>query len=256
MRSLIGSRGAVSTAGLACLAILICVSPAAAQQTPASRVFVAVNFGVNTGTPAIDQEITLPSPVEAGQLTAEYNYGNGRLFDVAGGVRVWRQLRVGVAMSIWQQDHPASVSARLPHPFFFDSHREVSGEAVDLQRREASFHFEARWPVYAQGRFEILAIGGPSWIRVSQDLIESIQVSESYPFDTATFVNVTKRQQSATGLGFNAGVDVGWYFSRNVGVGWLARFTRATVDMPSVDGSTVSTETGGFQTGGGVRVRF
>lgn len=255
MPSIIRNRSTIAAVCVACV-VLIRVSPAMAQQAPSPRVFVSANFGVNTGTPAFDQQVTLLLPVENGEFTAEYDYGHGRLIDIAGGVRVWRQLRVGVAMAISQQDHPATVSARLPHPFFFDSHREVNGEAVDLQRRETSVHFEARWPVYAQGRFEIVAVGGPSWIRVTQDLIDDIRVSESYPFDTATFASVTRSEQSASALGFHAGVDVGWYFSRNVGVGWLARAARATVDLPSADGSTVSIKAGGFQTGGGVRVRF
>jgi hypothetical protein len=238
------------------MALLVDVCPAEAQQAVASRAYVAANFGINAGTPSLDQQITLLMPVENGELTADYTYGNGRLVDIAGGVRVWRQLRLGVAVARAQYDHPATVSALLPHPFHFDSHREVGGETVDLQRRESSLHFEARWPVYTQGRFEIYAAGGPSWTRVSQDLVESVQASESYPFDEAAFAGVTTARQSASGLGFNAGVDVGWYLSRHVGVGWLARVTRATVEMPAADGTTMSIKAGGFQTGGGLRVRF
>ena len=52
------------------------------------------------------------------------------------------------------------------------------------------------------------------------------------------------------------GVDVIWAFSRNVGVGGLLRFTRATTTITPGEGRTIELELGGLQAGGGIRILF
>ena len=65
---------------------------------------------------------------------------------------------------------------------------------------------------------------------------------------------MTTSSESESGIGFNVGVDVGYYFSPAVGVGGMARFTRGTVDFGAVEGSSATV--GGLMVGGGLRVRF
>jgi hypothetical protein len=47
-----------------------------------------------------------------------------------------------------------------------------------------------------------------------------------------------------------------WFFSKNVGVGGLVRFSRATIDLDAPENRTVSVDAGGVYAGGGVRVIF
>ena len=51
--------------------------------------------------------------------------------------------------------------------------------------------------------------------------------------------------------GFNVGADVGYFFTKNVGVGGIIRFsqTKVTFSLGEVDA-------GGAMVGGGVRLRF
>ena len=51
--------------------------------------------------------------------------------------------------------------------------------------------------------------------------------------------------------GFNVGADVGYYFTKNVGVGGIVRFsqTKVTFSLGEVDA-------GGAMVGGGLRLRF
>lgn len=83
-----------------------------------------------------------------------------------------------------------------------------------------------------------------------------VEFAQAYPYDTATFVGTVANQRSDTGLGFNAGVDAVWYFSRHFGIGWLVRFTRGTVDLVSADGDNVSVDVGGVHGGLGLRLSF
>jgi hypothetical protein len=57
-------------------------------------------------------------------------------------------------------------------------------------------------------------------------------------------------------VGFNAGGDVAFIFSRQVGFGFTAQFAGATVDLPSAFGGTTDVKAGGMQAGGGLRLRF
>ena len=104
--------------------------------------------------------------------------------------------------------------------------------------------------------FEIAVFGGPTFFDIKQDLVTDVLFTNTYPYDTATYTGTTTGRQSESTVGFNAGADVTFYFSSHVGVGVLARFSRATIDLPSQDGGTVAVDTGGFQTGGGLRLRF
>ena len=55
---------------------------------------------------------------------------------------------------------------------------------------------------------------------------------------------------------FNVGVDLGLYFSRHVGVGFLTRYSKASLEIASGDDENMSVDVGGVQVGAGVRFRF
>ncbi|MCH2253659.1 MAG: hypothetical protein MK365_10905, partial [Vicinamibacterales bacterium] len=90
----------------------------------------------------------------------------------------------------------------------------------------------------------------------TQGLVTAVDFSESYPFEVASFAEASTEEQSTSAVGFHVGADVGYFFSRYVGVGALVRFSGATVDLVSEDGGTISIDTGGFHVAGGLRLRF
>ena len=117
-------------------------------------------------------------------------------------------------------------------------------------------HVQASWTVTVNEAIEVAVFGGPTFFSITQDLVTDVQFTQTYPFDTATYTGATTDRQSESKVGFNVGADVSFFFSGHVGVGWLARFSRATIDVPTQDGGAVAVESGGFQTGGGLRLRF
>ena len=188
--------------------------------------------------------------VEEGDLDADYRRGGGPLYDVSGAVRVWRNLAVGVAVSAFTKDNDASVTARIPHPFFFDRDRQIGGAQGNLNRQETAVHVQGIWVVPVNEALEIAVFGGPTFFDIEQDLVTEVRFTQAYPFDTATYTGTTFGRQSRSKVGFNVGADVTFYFSGHIGVGVLARFSRATIDLPSQDGGTVAVEAGGLHTGG------
>ena len=236
--------------------VLGTVESADAQQGWEHRGFLSVNGGFQMTTSDFADNATFTLFVEEGDFAANYNGETGFVFDAVSGVRVWRNLAIGVGVSIFDTDSSATVTARLPHPFHFDRHRQVDGSAAGLTRREIGIHVQATWIVPVNDRLAVGIFGGPTFFTVDQDLVTEVMFEHTFPFDTASFTGTATSSQSESAIGFNTGVDVAFYFSPKVGVGGVARFSRATIDFASGDGGTVSTDAGGLQVGGGLRVRF
>jgi hypothetical protein len=171
--------------------------------------------------------------------------------EVAGGVRVWRHLAVGLAVSRVTKTSGGAVDAQVPHPFFFGRPRSVSGDASGLHRDETAIHLQARL-LPSTARWQATLIGGPSWINVRQDLVDDVTVTQSYPFDTATFSGVAKQRVSKSHLGFNAGVDATYWMKPRVGIGVAALFARARVPLTS----SATTDAGGMHVTAGLRLGF
>ena len=190
--------------------------------------------------------------VEEGDFDAGYRVDTGAVFDVSGGMRVRQNLAIGVGVSRFSRADDANVTARIPHPFFFDQHRPISGSAVGLKRQETAVHVQALWIVPVNDRFDVALFGGPTFVTVIQDLLTEVEFTDSFP----CFTGAATREQSKSGIGFNVGVDVAFYFLGHIGVGGLARFSRATIDLALEDGGTVKVDAGGVQIGGGLRFRF
>ena len=163
---------------------------------------------------------------------------------------------VGAAVSSFTTSQTAAVTGTIPHPFFFNTLRPISGTTSPVERSETAIHIQAGY-VISSKRVDVAITGGPTFFNVSQDLVADAMYTETYPYDTATFSAATISKASETTLGFNAGIDVGVKLSKNVGVGGLIRFSRASVNFPLPrTTSGVATDIGGVQFGGGVRFFF
>ena len=46
-----------------------------------------------------------------------------------------------------------------------------------------------------------------------------------YPYDEASFASASTTPASASAVGFNAGIDIGFFFSEVVGVGAIIRYS-------------------------------
>ena len=104
--------------------------------------------------------------------------------------------------------------------------------------------------------FTVTLFGGPTLIQLSHDLVADVRFRQQYPYETASYDGATAGWESGTGFGFNAGADIAYYFSDLAGVGVLARYSRATVELPSAGGITVGVPAGGTHVAGGLRLRF
>ena len=199
---------------------------------------------------------TFPYVLETARLEGDYDVGDGVAFDIGATVRLWRSLGAGVAVTSVTRPSSAETMGTFPHPFFFNTNRTGTWSAGDLDRKETAVHLSAAWDLWQTDRFRVNVFGGPTFFSFDQAVVESVDLVETYPYDT---IDATLDTASADGsaVGFHAGFDVGWFFTRNFGVGGIVRFTNGTrSDFRIGDGEPFDLELGGFQGGGGVRIRF
>lgn len=219
------------------------------------RAYLSFNGLYQSTSNGFTSATTLTRNVEAGTVTTSYAKGRPPVVDVAATARSRGNLAVGVGVTWLSQSNDSAVSASIPHPFLFNASREVSGVAAQVPHKELAVHVDAAWIVPAGRMTDVALFAGPSFFHLSQTLVTDVAVTDVYPFDTATFVSATTTSGSASKLGFNAGIDVTAHVSRRLGIGFLARYSRASVRFPLNDAQEV-VRAGGLQVGGGLRVGF
>lgn len=194
---------------------------------------------------------------ETATTTADYAVERGGGFDGGIFVRAWRNLGAGVSVSSVMRTSDANISARYPHPFFFSQARTASTSVGDLDRAEVGVHLSAAWLLPSTGRFGGVLYAGPTVFSITQDAVETLTVTEAYPYDTVTIApGGSPTELSERAVGFHAGADVTWFFTRRIGIGAMARYATAKTSVAIGAGNTFDLEAGGFQAGLGLRVRF
>ena len=233
--------------------------PSATTTTRSASWFIAVNGGYQVDDHTFSE--TREQEVNREQMTwtTDYAIERGGQYEGAVGGYAANGFGGAVTYSFYQDNNSAAaVSARVPHPFFFNQPRQFEGQSVALQHREQVIHVSAAYMAPIGSNLEVSVAGGPSFFIVDRSFVDNVIYDETYPYDSATFDRTTIRDVSENRTGFHVGGDVSWFFSNNVGIGGMVRYTRATVEFPAAGGGgeAISVDLGGVQAGFGLRVRF
>jgi hypothetical protein len=228
--------------------------PARSGAVPDQRVFISIDAVTHLSSRDFDERLTIVENAENGSLEAAYDVASGPAFSISGGAVLWRSLGVAVGVTRFSKDIDVPVTAEIPHPFFFARLRPIEGEAT-VAREELGVHVQARMVVPAGQRWQVMIFGGPSFFSIKQGLVDGVEWTESYPYDEATFSRAVVRDVEESKIGVNFGGDVGYYFSRSIGVGGTVMYSGATIELES-GGRTVEVKVGGLMAGGGLRLRF
>jgi hypothetical protein len=193
---------------------------------------------------------------EKGEFDAGYAGGEAPLYEVTLGRRLRGRLGLGLAWSRSSLSDSADIAARLPHPFLFERPRSVEGVQGGLSRDETAMHLSLRWLLRDGPKVEVAVFGGPSRIDLDHELVSAVRFTQTYPFDTATFAGVDRRRASGSATGWHVGVDVARYLGKRAGLGAVARYSDASVDLTTRGDETVSVSAGGLQVVVDLRLRF
>src|SRR5262245_3196461 len=243
--------------GATALMLATDVHVAGAQITQSNDKYrVSLDVGAQLSSTTFSTTTTFPVFVETATINTSYSVPKGKLFDGGLMYRLAGSFGVGAVLSSFSERHDAAVTGSIPHPFFFNTPRQLTGTATSLERSEFAADIQVAY-LYQSRRYDVVISGGPTIFHVSQDLVSNATYTDAYPHDTVTFTSATTVKGEGTKTGFNIGADVGYKLSRSVGVGGLVRFSRATLSVPLTgSASDVSVDAGGLQVAGGVRFYF
>lgn len=229
--------------------------------TWADRGYLNIGFGVESGSSSLTDTQNITIYEEAGTITSSTTWTSGSLIDAGFGVRVWRNMTVGLAYHQEENDTDSTLTGSIPSPVFFNRPRQINQEVI-LERKEKAVHLVLGWVVPINEKFDVIVSGGPSFFRLEQDSVEpfdTTDIAESgSPFTTVVLdVDVGTRKKSLAG--YNVGVDATYIFWSNddirIGGGGFVRFTQASGDVQLLS-TEQSTDVGGVQFGFGARIRF
>jgi hypothetical protein len=225
-------------------------------QAPTWSGTIGVNAIVQTGRTE-SQSFSVEKNLEQAPITATLSLERATLFDISVSVTHARsRLGGSVSLSSLSRSFGGNVDAQIPHPFFFNTPRLVNGSVSGLLDTELVLHLAATYQVWRSDRFDLVGFAGPSLFTVKQDLVTDVTYTDTYPYETATFVSAPTARASATSVGFNLGADLTWKLSKWVGVGALVRYAHGTTTLTPSAGNSVSANVGGLQLGGGLRLLY
>lgn len=243
---------------IAAMAVLVAAGTAgrAHAQGADDRFRISADAGVQFSSIAFDTAATRLIYLENASLNTSYKVRRGLLGDGGISIRLAGGFGIGVAVSSLTAKHDADVSAAVPHPFFFKTPRTVTGTAPGLRRQELAVHVQGVYILHPRSSVEVILAAGPTFFQVRQDVVTDIAFTDVYPYDAPAFTSASTQRVTASKTGFNAGADVGVRLSHHAGLGGGVRFSRAVVDLAVPNGATVSSDAGGAQVAGGLRLYF
>jgi hypothetical protein len=237
------------------LFVLCFASSGAAQEL----VRLSANVGQQATSTTMTQQGSFERYFEQGSTTFERTVPTSVIYDLGGTIRVWRQLRAGAAVSIFETAGDGTLTARVPHPLQFNKPRTTTGDIADARRREIGTHIMAGWTIPAARGLDFLLFGGPSFFSTEELFVKSLTLSldkEIFPFDELPFPGAETQTIRENAVGYNAGVDMTWRFADHVGVGLLLRYSYGKKAFTPTGSQPVEVTVGGLNAGGGLRVHF
>lgn len=241
--------------------LCLCTAEVAAAQGGAwqDRVYVNFNYLAEIESTDFSESRTFTLYEEQARMDTSITMPADGVIDFSAGMRVWRNLSVGVGYAFQSSTGEGDVSGSLPHPLFFDRPRTFTDTVDGIDRDEAGTHLLIGWTLPINDKLDVMIVGGPSFFRLHQEVISSVNAAETgAPFTTVIVEPViTERKESAWGA--NIGADISYMLvaqgRTRIGAGATIRYASAQASL-QLSSETQDTKVGGFQVGGGLRVRF
>ena len=227
--------------------------------TWADRGYINVGWGVESGSSAMTDTRTSSIYEETATITSSSTFSSGSLFDVGVGVRIIRNLTVGVAYHQEQNDTEGQLTGSIPSPEFFNRPRTLNETVTGLDRKEQATHLQIGWVIPIGQKLDVLVSAGPSFFRLTQEVVSDVRIGEQGGAFTTVVATPTMTERKKSQTGYNAGVDATYILWQNdsirIGAGGFVRVTKADMDVEMLNTSQ-PTEVGGVQFGFGARLRF
>ena len=246
---------------IVCSVFAVAPRQAAAQGgTWADRGYINGSWGIQSGSSTLSSSVSKPIYGETGTLGSAGTFDSGNLMDVGVGVRVFKNLTLGVAYHQEQNDADGQLTGSIPSPVFFNRPRTLTSTVSGLERKEMATHVNIGWVLPFGQKLDVMIYGGPSFFRLNQDSVTDITLAEQGGAFTTVTATATKTEVKKSVTGYNVGADATYIVWSNdsirLGLGAFFRFTQASTDVQMLGTTAQPTDVGGTQFGVGARLRF
>lgn len=192
---------------------------------------------------------------EPAQIESVYSDPRSGGYELGAQFRIAGPFAVGATVQRFESDLSASYTASLPHPFFFDRFRELSGAASGLTREELAVHLNAVF-TKTWGPLTLDTFGGPSWFQTKTEVLVDVLYDEAFPFDEVLFQGVEGRVLEARPIGFNVGASATFRIAGFLGVDFGVRYSEAHSRLFIEEDRESALDAGGLSVGAGLRFLF
>jgi len=248
------------------------VSLAAGQQARAEgepargwdgRVFLSIDGGYRGASGSFGYRDTQTVFQEEASAQATFVRRGAPALEFAVGLRLWRNLGIGAALSALHEDQPTALRITVPHPVFFN--RPATGSATDSSsHNELALHLQAVLIAPVGRRLRVGLFGGPSRFWLHQQMVADAELAPTLLSDSSFTLSLPKLRgdtANPSAWGFHAGADLTFRISKRVGIGGLVRYSHATTHLANAltarrggdAGTTVPMTLGGLQVTGGLK---
>lgn len=192
---------------------------------------------------------------EESTIEAQYRGKSAPGFDLGIEYRFLRHVGAAVGVSVVDRKETGSLTSGIPHPLYFERLRQVRADLNGMNYKETAFHVDLV-VTGRRGSLEYAAFAGASFFKVQADLVDRLQFTQSYPFETVTLTGTPTARFDDRPVGFNGGASIEFHLANHFGLGAHARYSRAKVELVPSQGNSVSFDAGGLQVAAGARIYF
>jgi len=182
------------------------------------------------------------------------NFAKGNAFIAGLGYKFSSTIALELGVHISSRNINSDFNVSIPHPLLFDSPRtaENSG-SYKLTENAAYLNFIFSIPF---NQLSLDLFGGTAYFLTSAQLINQINVSDTYPYQNVNISAATETIKKNV-FGFNAGASLNFYFANSFGIFLNAQYFSGSADFDlSSDIPGLKVSLGGLKAGGGLRILF
>lgn len=228
--------------------LAVTCSAAHAQVTsPATeRYYLNVNAGIALPAGEVSGLVSRELYDETAAVAFSIPRAVSWLADVTGGVRLGGDIYLGLSVAHMATRSDGSYEASIPDPVFFNRPLRVNSSLEGFDHRATIVSPHVTWSAALTDNFDITTAVGLAIARVAQDVASELSVTPGTQLFT-----LFSSEERAIAVGPFLNVDLIRNLRPRFGIGGFVRYAGATASLPSV-----KLKVGGFQGGGGLRLRF
>jgi opacity protein-like surface antigen len=219
--------------------------------------FIRANFGYGSKSYSYENNWQFTEYRENGSVNEKYDIdASGIIVEGAFGIYIMSNIGLEFSFNPSTGKTKGTFSAKFPHPFYFNQHREKSWEKEDLKysASELNLNLIFNFPVG-----EMLNIyfsgGGTYFMNVKAENLKLINWSEiGYPYNDVN-MSPDYADYSKSGFGFNAGGGFDFFLMENIALNLNVRYSTGTLKL-DVEGTEVELRPGGLRATAGLKFTF